>query len=157
MSDLIHSIVDTQLINLANKIESIAVKIIDRDNIIAWGRLRRAVKTNYIPSNFEIDVFIDESIAPYGQYVHEGRKPAMPPVGPIEEWARKKRLLSSSTKLPIRTSSQTKLSSKQQILANQYHNLAWSIAMKMKTHELKPRRFLLDAIITALKEHNNLL
>jgi hypothetical protein len=157
MPDLTHFILDKQLIDLANKIENIAVKIVDRDNIIAWGRLRRAIKTNYIPAKYEIDVFVDESIAPYAQYVHEGRKPAMPPVGPIEEWARQKRLLSSSTKIPVRPSSKTKLSSKQQELANQYHNLAWSIAMKMKTHELKPRRFLLEAILTALKEHNSSL
>lgn len=141
---------------LASDIEANAVAIIDRDQIVAWGRLRRSIKTKVNPQTLSIDIFADASIAPYAQYVHEGRKPGkMPPLGPIEEWARKKRLLSSSShgvKLPVRVNSSAKLSLKQQSLADRYHSLAWAIARKMKYRELKPRRFLIEAILKSLKK-----
>jgi len=154
--------------NLANSIEANAVAIIDRDKVVAWGRLRRAIKTKVDPQKLSIDVFADSDISPYAQYVHEGRKAGkMPPVSPIEEWARKKRLLSNDsyngarnlysvhlakTKLPVRLNSKAKLSLKQQELADRYHSLAWAIARKMKNHELKPRRFLIEAILKSLKD-----
>ena len=148
----------TGLLNdLANSIEIAAVKIIDRDKIVAWGKLRRSVKTKVDAKNLTIDVFADSAIAPHAQYVHEGRKAGkMPPVSLIEEWARKKQLLSNSAprvKLPVRLNTKTKLDAKQQLLADRYHSLAWAIAMNMKKRELKPRRFLIEAIITSLKEY----
>ncbi len=153
--DPLTSKVDAVLSHIANKIEEYAVQIVDRDRIVAWGRLRRGIRTKYSASKKQIDVFVEDSIAPYAQYVHEGRKPGkMPPVAPIEEWARKKRLLSSSrgVKLPVRLSSTQKLNPKQEKLAAQYHSLAWAIARKMKYRELKPRRFLIEAIVRSLKE-----
>ncbi|NLK50113.1 MAG: hypothetical protein GX294_05640 [Candidatus Cloacimonetes bacterium] len=141
---------------LANSIEKNAVKIIDDDKIVAWGKLRRSIKTKVDAQNLTIDVFADQSIAPYAQYVHEGRKAGrMPPVGPIEEWARKKQLLSQnnqSLKLPVRLNTKTKLSDKQQKLADQYHSLACAIAIKMKKKEIKPKRFLIEAIVKSLQE-----
>lgn len=142
--------------DLADRIEANAITIIDQGKIVAWGRLRRSIKTKVNPDKLQIDVFADEKIAPYAQYVHEGRKAGkMPPVGPIEEWARKKRLLSSSSKgakIPVHLSTSTKLSPKQQSLADRYHSLAWAIARKMKYKELKPRPFLIQAIIKSFKE-----
>lgn len=166
----LHQKVDLALASLANRIEDYAVRIVDRDRIVAWGRLRRGIRTKYHPDKKQIDVFVEESIAPYAQYVHEGRKAGkMPPIGPIEEWARKKRLLSSNnykgkrslfsadlakTKLSARINPSAKLSSKQQQLSDRYHSLAWAIARKMKHREVKPRRFLIEAIIRALKDLN---
>lgn len=144
---------DAILSGLADDIEGRAVKIVTNEQIVAWGRLRRSIKTKYNPQNLTIDVYADSDIAPYAQYVHEGRKAGrMPPVSAIEEWARKKRLLSnrSSVKLPVRLAGKAKLSSAQQDLANQYHSLAWGIAVKMKQKEIKPRRFLLEAIQESL-------
>ena len=147
---------DLILIDLANAIEVNAVKVIDKEKIVAWGRLRRAVKTKYYADRLSIDVFVDDSIAPYAQYVHEGRKPGkLPPVSMIEEWARKKRLLSSSAKgvkLSARINPLAKLSPKQKQLADRYHALAWGIAMNMKKKELTPRRFLITAIIQSLTD-----
>lgn len=153
--------------NLANKIETTAVKIVDSRKMVAWGKLRRSLKTKVDPERLAIDVFADDRIAPYAQYVHEGRKPGkMPPVSMIEEWARKKRLLSNpdyqgkrslysedlaKTRLSARINPYAKLSKKQQRLADRYHSLAWRIAYKMKHREIKPRRFLLDAILATLK------
>jgi len=111
------TLVDTLLTNLANCIEEKAVKIVDDEKLVAWGKLRRAVKTKYYPDKKLIDVFVDSKIAPYAAYIHEGREPGkMPPVSIIEEWARKKRLLSSSSrgiKLPVRLNTSAKLNSKQ--------------------------------------------
>jgi len=164
----------TSILNdLANRIEVNAIAIIDRDKIVAWGKLRRAIKTKVNHQNLSIDVFVDDKIAPYAQYVHEGRKAGkMPPISPIEEWARKKRLLSKEvhdqqdiqrqkdlyaehlgrTRISVRLNSRAKLSQKQQELADRYHSLAWAIARKMKYNELKPRRFLIEAILKSLKE-----
>ncbi|MDD3536178.1 MAG: hypothetical protein PHC50_08550 [Candidatus Cloacimonetes bacterium] len=143
--------------SLANSIEENAIKIIDKGKIVAWGKLRRSIKTKVYKDDLSIDVFADGDIAPYAQYVHEGRKAGkMPPVSMIEEWARKKQLLSNSSsgiKLPVRLNSKTKLNSKQQLLAERYHSLAWAISMKMKKREIKPRRFLIEAITTSLKEY----
>jgi len=144
------------LASLANRIEEYAVQIVDRDKIVAWGRLRRSIKTKYYQDKHQIDVYVEASVAPYAQYVHEGRKAGkMPPVSMIEEWARKKRLLSSSSngaKLSAHINPNAKLSQKQKLLADRYHSLAWAIASKMKHHELKPRRFLIEAILKALKD-----
>ncbi len=141
---------------LANQIEVNAVKIIDRDKIVAWGKLRRSIKTKVNHDDLSIDVFADQHIAPYAQYVHEGRKAGkMPPIKPIEEWARKRQLLAKSApgvKIPVRLNTKAKLDDKQKQLAKNYHSLAWAIAMKMKHKELKPRRFLIEAITTTLKE-----
>jgi hypothetical protein len=150
----------TSILNdLANRIEVNAIAIIDRDKIVAWGKLRRAIKTKVDPQKLTIDVFADEKIAPHAQYVHEGRKAGkMPPIAPIEEWARKKRLLSHTApgvKLSVHLNSRAKLSQKQQELADRYHSLAWAIARKMKYNELKPRRFLIEAILKSLKETSN--
>jgi len=154
MSNL-KSLVNQTLYALADDIEMRAVKIVDRDRVVAWGKLRRSIKTKVNPDKLQIDVFVDSSIAPYAQYVHEGRKPGkMPPVSIIEEWARKKRLLSSEAhgvKLSARLNPNAKLSPKQQNLADRYHSLAWAIARKMKSHELNPRRFLIEAILASLK------
>ncbi|GAB1365993.1 hypothetical protein MASR1M36_08640 [Candidatus Cloacimonadaceae bacterium] len=154
MPDL-KSLVNQTLSTLAGDIEARAVRIVDRDHLVAWGKLRRGIKTKVHPDKLQIDVFVESSIAPYAQYVHEGRKPGkMPPVSMIEEWARKKRLLSSESrgvKLSARINSNAKLSAKQQQLADRYHSLAWAIARKMKHHELKPRRFLIEAILESLK------
>lgn len=154
MPDL-KSLVSQTLFALASDIESRAVKIVDREHLVAWGKLRRAIKTKVHTDKLSLDVFVDSSIAPYAQYVHEGRKPGkMPPVSMIEEWARKKRLLSSEAhgvKLSARINSSAKLSEKQQQLADRYHSLAWAIARNMKTRELKPRRFLIEAILESLK------
>lgn len=160
--------VDEVLAYVSNKIEEYAVQIVDRDRIVAWGRLRRGIRTKYYPAKKQIEAFVEESIAPYAQYVHEGRKPGkMPPVSMIEEWARKKRILSSNTyqgkrslysaelaktRLSARINPTAKLNPKQQQLSDRYHSLAWAIARKMKHQELKPRRFLLEAIIRSLKE-----
>ncbi len=38
---------------------------------------------------------------------------------------------------------------------NFFHSLAWAIARKMKYNELKPRRFLIEAILKSLKETSN--
>jgi hypothetical protein len=145
--------------DLANRIECNAVAIVDKDKIVAWGKLRRAIKTKVDPHKLSIDVFVDDKIAPYAQYVQEGRKAGkMPPIAPIEEWARKKRLLSHTApgvKLSVHLKSKAKLSQKQQELAERYHSLAWAIARKMKSHELKPRRFLIEAIVKSLKETSN--
>lgn len=162
------TLINKTLSALANDIESRAVKIVDRDHLVAWGKLRRGIKTKVHPDKYSLDVYVDSSIAPYAQYVHEGRKPGkMPPIGPIEEWARKKRLLStntypgknslyslnlSKTKLSARINPDAKLSTKQQQLADRYHALAWAIARKMKYHELKPHRFLIEAILASLKK-----
>ncbi|MDI3504639.1 MAG: hypothetical protein PWP64_1575 [Candidatus Cloacimonadota bacterium] len=104
------------------------------------------------------DVFADDKIAPYAQYVHEGRKAGkMPPIAPIEEWARKKRLLSNATpnvKRSVHLNSRTKLSQKQQNLTDRYHSLAWALARNMKYNELKPRRFLIEAILSSLKDYS---
>lgn len=164
----------TAILNdLANRIEVNSIAIIDRDKIVAWGKLRRAIKTKVDPQKLTIDVFADEKVAPHAQYVHEGRKAGkMPPIAPIEEWARKKRLLSKAvhdqqkihrqkdlyaehlgkTRISVRLNSRAKLSQKQQELADRYHSLAWAIARKMKNHELKPRRFLIEAILKSLKD-----
>ncbi|MFA7542793.1 MAG: hypothetical protein WCY84_00325 [Candidatus Cloacimonadaceae bacterium] len=162
------------LCKLANSIEENAIKIIDKGEIVAWGKLRRSIKTKVYKDDLSIDVFADGDIAPYAQYVHEGRKAGkMPPVSMIEEWARKKQLLSKEvhdkqlikrardlydeklgkTKLPVRLNSKAKFNSKQQLLAERYHSLAWAIATKMKKREIKPRRFLIEAITTSLKEY----
>lgn len=77
----------------------------------------------------------------------------MPPIAPIEEWARKKRLLSNATpnvKLSVHLNSRTKLSQKQQNLTDRYH----SLARNMKYNELKPRRFLIEAILSSLKDYS---
>ncbi len=152
----LRQLLDQRLAQLSDRIEEYAVQIVDQEGMVAWGKLRRGIRTKYNPAKTQIDVFVEASIAPYAQYVHEGRKPGkMPPIGPIEEWARKKRLLSASsrgTKIPVRTTSSQKLNPKQQKLADRYHSLAWAIARKMKSHELKPRRFLIQAIIKALNE-----
>lgn len=160
--------IDIVLANLANRIEQYAVQFVDRYRIVAWGRLRRGIRTKYHPDKKQIDVFVEDSVAPYAQYVHEGRKPGkMPPLGPIEEWARKKRLLSAdnfqgkrnrfsadlaNTKLSARINPDAKLSPKQRHLADRYRSLAWAIARNMEKRKIKPRRFLVDAIIRALKE-----
>lgn len=150
------SLINKTLSALASDIETRAVAIVDRDHLVAWGKLRRSIKTKVHPESHSLDVYVDSSIAPYAQYVHEGRKPGkMPPVSMIEEWARKKRLLSSEahgTKLSARINPSAKLSPKQQQLAARYHSLAWAISRKMKYHELKPRRFLIEAIIASLKK-----
>ena len=108
--------IDALFNKLANRIQTYAVKIVDKQGIVAWGKLRRAITTKYYPERKEIDVFVNEDIAPYAQYVHEGRKPGkMPPVGPIEEWV-KKNILKKEL-LPIRSSPSQKLTSKQQTIA----------------------------------------
>lgn len=155
MNNELKSLIDSKLGALADNIERKAIKIVDEEHIVAWGRLRRSIKTKYNPQALTIDVFADAAIAPYAQYVHEGRKAGrMPPVSAIEEWARKKRLLSnrSSLKLPVRLSTKSKLSSAQEALAKQYHSTAWAVAMKMKQKEIKPKRFLVEAILEGLKE-----
>ncbi len=142
--------IDEILERLADRIEGHAVAIVDRDEIVAWGRLRRGIKTKYDAENLAIDVYVEDEIAPYAQYVHEGRKAGkMPPVGPIEEWVRKKNIIQSEVKLPVRLTS--KISSAQQKAADEAHQAAWRIAMSMKKRELKPRRFLIEAIMRALK------
>jgi len=150
------TLVNKTLTALADRIEERAVVFVDRNHIVAWGKLRRGIKTKVYHDKYQIDVYVDSQIAPYAQYVHEGRKPGkMPPVSMIEEWARKKRLLSSQApgvKLSARINTSAKLSSKQQQLADRYHSLAWAIARKMKFKELKPRRFLLEAILKSLKD-----
>lgn len=152
MSNPIRYPIDKELKQLANKIHNYAVAIVDRDEIRAWGKLRRGIRTIYHPDRMAIDVFVEQDIAPYAQYVHEGRKAGkMPPVGPIEEWVRKKNVIRSEVKLPVRLTS--KISSAQQKMANKAHRAAWGIALSMKKRELKPRRFLLEAIIKALKEY----
>lgn len=166
----------TVLQELANHIEEKAVKIIEREELVAWGKLRRAVSTKYYPDRTQIDVFVESKIAPYALYVHEGREPGkMPPVSIIEEWARKKRLLSKAvhdkqlvqrkkdlylehlgkTRLSARINPSAKLSLKQQQLADRYHSLAWAVAMKIKNQGIKPRRFLIQAILESLQDLKN--
>jgi predicted transcriptional regulator len=151
--------VNTIFQELADRIEEKAVSIVDREGLVAWGKLRRAVTTKYYPDRMQIDVFVESKIAPYAIYVHEGREPGkMPPVSIIEEWARKKRLLSSEShgvKLSARINPSAKLNAKQQQLADRYHSLAWAIATKIKTKGIKPRRFLIKAIMETLKDINN--
>lgn len=168
--------VDTVLQELANCIEEKAVAIVDREGLVAWGKLKRAVTTKYHANTKTIDVFVESQVAPYALYVHEGREPGkMPPVSIIEEWARKKRLLSKEihdkqtiirkkelyleslgkTRLSARINPSAKLSAKQQQLADRYHSLAWAIATKIKTKGIKPRRFLIQAILETLKDFNN--
>jgi predicted transcriptional regulator len=151
--------IDNVFEELANRIEEKAVAIVDREGLVAWGKLRRAVTTKYHANTKTIDVFVESQIAPYALYVHEGREPGkMPPVSIIEEWARKKRLLSSvsrGVKLSARINPSAKLSAKQQQLADRYHSLAWAIATKIKTKGIKPRRFLIQAILETLKDFNN--
>ena len=143
--------IDEILGRLADRIEGHAVAIVDRDEIVAWGRLRRGIKTKYDAENLAIDVYVEDEIAPYAQYVHEGRKAGkMPPVGPIEEWVRKKNIIQSEAKLPVRLTS--RITSAQQKAADEAHQAAWRIAMSMKKRELKPRRFLIEAIMKALRE-----
>ncbi len=159
---------DSLLSTLADTIEVKAVKIIDAEKLVAWGKLRRAVTTKYYADKAQIDVFVNDKVAPYALYVHEGREPGkMPPVSILEEWARKKRLLSNSihngknslysaklakTKLSVRINPSAKLNANQQQLQANYHSLAWAIASKIKKHGIKPRRFLLQAILESLKE-----
>lgn len=144
--------IDALFNKLANRIQTYAVKIVDKQGIVAWGKLRRAITTKYYPERKEIDVFVNEDIAPYAQYVHEGRKPGkMPPLGPIEEWVRKKNILKKEL-LPIRSSPSQKLTSKQQTIAIEAKKTAWAIAMSMKKKEVKPKPFLIEAIIKSLKE-----
>lgn len=151
--------IDNVFEELANRIEEKAVAIVDREGLVAWGKLRRAVTTKYHANTKTIDVFVESQIAPYALYVHEGREPGkMPPVSIIEEWARKKRLLSSvsqGVKLSARINPSAKLNAKQQQLADRYHSLAWAIATKIKTKGIKPRRFLIQAILETLKDFNN--
>ncbi len=143
--------IDEILERLADRIEGHAVAIVDRDEIVAWGRLRRGIKTKYDAENLAIDVYVEDEIAPYAQYVHEGRKAGkMPPVGPIEEWVRKKNIIQSEAKLPVRLTS--RITSAQQKAADEAHQAAWRIAMSMKKRELKPRRFLIEAVLKAVRE-----
>jgi hypothetical protein len=143
--------VDQEMKELADKIHNYAVAIVDRDGIKAWGRLRRGIRTKYHADRKVIDVYVEEDIAPYAQYVHEGRKAGkMPPVGPIEEWVRKKNVIKSEVKLPVRLTS--RITSAQQKMADEAHRAAWAIAVSMKKRELKPRRFLVEAIMRALRE-----
>ncbi len=143
--------IDEILGRLADRIEDHAVAIVDRDEIVAWGRLRRGIKTKYDAENLTIDVYVEDEIAPYAQYVHEGRKAGkMPPVGPIEEWVRKKNIIQSEAKLPVRLTS--RITSAQQKAADEAHQAAWRIAMSMKKRELKPRRFLIEAVLKAVRE-----
>ena len=71
-------------------------------------------------------------------------------------WGKLRRSLYSEdlakTRLSARINPYAKLSKKQQRLADRYHSLAWRIAVKMKHREVKPRRFLLDAILATLKK-----
>ncbi len=151
--------IDNVFEELANRIEEKAVAIVDREGLVAWGKLRRAVTTMYHANTKTIDVFVESQVAPYALYVHEGREPGkMPPASIIEEWARKKRLLSSVSqgiKLSARINPSAKLNAKQQQLADRYHSLAWAIATKIKTKGIKPRRFLIQAILETLKDFNN--
>jgi hypothetical protein len=151
MNNAVKDPIDRKFKKLADKIENYAVAIVDRDNIRAWGKLRRGIRAKYHPDRMAIDAYVEEDLAPYAQYVHEGRKAGkMPPVGPIEEWVRKKNVIRSEVKLPVRLTS--RISSAQQKMADKAHQAAWRIAVSMKKRELKPRRFLMEAIIQALKE-----
>jgi hypothetical protein len=63
----LHQKVDLALASLANRIEQYAVLIVDRDRIVAWGRIRRGIRTKYHPNKKQIEVFVEESLAPYAQ------------------------------------------------------------------------------------------
>lgn len=155
--------VDERMAKLANKIHNYAVAIVDRDNIIAWTKLRRGIDTKYHPERKAIDVYVKQDIAPHAQYVHEGRKAGkMPPVGPIEAWLRKKKIPPrnkelaerlKNVRLTVHIKDRALLSKRQRELADHYHTTAWKIAKKMQKEGLKPRRFLVEAIIKALKEY----
>lgn len=143
--------------DLANNIENKAVKIIKDQKIVAWGKLMRAIKTKVDPENLTIDVFADHDIAPYAQYVHEGREPGkMPPVRPIEEWLRKKRIPvspdASKVKLSVRVNQRAMLSNEQAKLQEKYRSVAWAIATKIKKEGMKPKRFLISAIIESIND-----
>jgi hypothetical protein len=164
MSNLPKETVVHALNLLANHIEVKTVKLLKKKKMVAWGKLWQSIKTKVDDENLTIDVFADESIAPYAQYVHEGRQPGkMPPVRPIEEWLRKKRIPPrdedlakrlQGTKLTVRkkVNERALFSKKQNELADHYETTAWKIAQKMKREGMKPKRFLIAGIVEALRD-----
>ncbi len=149
MNDLKRIVLD-RLNDLANRIEINAVNYIDRERMVAWGRLRRSIRTIVDPDMLQIAVFADQSDAPYAQYVHEGRKAGrMPPIGMIEEWARKKRLIAGHRPLVRISKAQPQKLSK---TSEQYRRLAWAVAMRLKMTATARKPFLLNAIIEAMRK-----
>ena len=144
--------------DLANRIEAKAVKIIREEQLVAWKTLFHSTKTKVDEANLVVRVYS----APHAEYIQEGRKPdKMPPVRPIEEWLRQKKIPPrdeglaervKNVKLSAKINDRAKLSKRQQELADHYHVTAWKIAQKMKRDGMKPRRFLLRAVIEACRE-----
>lgn len=150
--------------DLANRIEVRTIKIIKADKSVAWGKLWRSIKTKVDPEKLTIDAFADESIAPYAQYVHEGREPGKrPPYAPIRAWVEKKRLpiKEESVKKKKQQAEAKSLSSQKakratltqkQRLQRHYDTTAWKIVRKIEKRGVWPRRFLIRGIIEAMQE-----
>lgn len=68
---------------------------------------------------------------PYAEYVEFGAAPHMPPVKPLQEWARRNKM-------------------------SNWKNAGWAIAMKIKKEGLPPKPFLRQASLTVEKRLNDI-
>ena len=166
--EIMNNVYKTALAALADKIEYYAVKEVEEYHAVVTGHLRNAIHIRLegnMEKGYQLICYAEGEMAPYAEYVHNGREPGiMPPVSPLLEWARKKtgktgqplfpqigRGLVSRTRLTYGKKGIT--ANKQDIQAFQTANrIAWGIAKEIEKRGIPAKPYFLNAVKRALKE-----
>ncbi len=153
---------------LADKIEYYAVKEVEEYHAVVTGKLRNAIHIRLegdAEKGYQLICYAEGEMAPYAEYVHEGRKAGiMPPVSPLLEWVRKKKGESGQPLFPQIGSgmvSRTRLTygkkgisaKKEDIIAFRAANrIAWGVAKEIEKRGIPAKPYFLNAVKRALKE-----
>jgi len=93
------------------------------------GLLRRSVEVDNLPDGALLSV-----MAPYAAAVEDGSRPHMPPVAPILEWVKRKRL---AGRRPSKSAGGTKMDAYER----ESKAIAWAIALHIKRYGTSPRHY----------------
>lgn len=112
------------------KLQSDAVTIIDRNKAVAWGEMRRNIRTDLIAEIGKIVGIVGVgSNVPYAIFRHEGTRPHWPPQLALQQWVIRKGIIKMNDK-PI-TFSKLRAAKKADSTIRQIVSAAFLIAKKI--------------------------
>jgi hypothetical protein len=131
------AMLESFIVRVTEKIRRDTVLIIEQNDAIASGALRKGIVTDVLKEVGRIIGVVGVAAdVPYGIYRHEGTRPHFPPIEPLQKWVRKKGLAGSYSKATKR-----RLGSRS-IQDAQDYALAFAIARKIARRGTVGLRFL---------------
>jgi len=155
MKELLNTI-EPELLALTHRLEANAIDVVDKNRLVAWGRLRTSISAKLIidDENPRIELSVidtGDNQHKYAQYLHEGIKPHMPPVNAIRNWVIQKNLHlsgragarnSQTNDSPLSKGGQGGFKNKLKLQEQAATSIAWAIAINMKKKGKEPIPFL---------------